>query len=243
MNLAEHVSAAFAPIPEENGLLVPTSTLYPSNGNVVVYVTGGKRSCVVSDRGDALRNARAHGVDIPNVDIWLRHILKNSYLHSGNGAITSGKIKLGEVLAGIALVARAASDAVRYAIENYKRPEASVYDRTYDVLQRRFGAPNIPRQTNIAGASNRNYHFDFAAPVGKRMLLIDTALPNPSSVNAKAVAHMDIGAVKENPPLHAIVYDKSAAWDASDINLLQSVAQLLPLATLHKELGRYESLH
>ena len=243
MNLAKHISAAFAPIPDADGLLVATPILYPSNGNVVVHVSGGSRTCVVSDRGDALRNARAHAVEIPNVDHWLTQTLRGSFLHHSSGQITSGEMKLDDVFAGIALVARAAADSVHYAIEHYKRPEETIYDRTYHELKKRFGTPNISRQTTVAGASNRNYHFDFAAPIDSRMLLLDTVLPNANSVNAKAIAHIDIGNLKGGAPFHAIVYDGDADWEASDINLLQSAAQLLPVAHLSKELGRYEKLH
>ncbi len=243
MNLTQHISSAFAPVPDADGVLVPTPILYPSNGNVVVHVSGGSRTCVVSDRGDALRNARAHAVEIPNIDHWLTLSLRGSSLRGVSGQITSSEMKLEDVFSGIALVARAASDAVRYAIEHYKRSDETIYDRTYRELTARFGAPNVSRQTTAIGASNRNYHFDFAAPIGARLLLIDTVLPNANSVNAKAIAHIDVGNLKEKSPFHSIVYDADADWDASDINLLQSAAQLLPVGRLSKELGRYEKLN
>jgi len=244
MNIVEHISSAFAPVPNQDGVLVPTPILYPSNGNVVVHVSGGTRACVVSDRGDALRNARAHCIDVPDPEKWLRHIVRGSSLHAVNGQIMSGEIRSDEVFAGIALVARAAADAVRYAIEHYRHHGETIYDRTYRELTGRFGSPNVSRQTTLAGASNRSYHFDFATPISDgKMLLLDTVLPNANSVNAKAIAHIDIGSLKNETRFHAIVYDDSAAWESSDINLLQSAAQLLPIARLSRELDRYENLH
>ena len=118
-SMQERISSALAPVLDKDGILVPTPVLYPSNGNVVVYITGGLKSCVVSDRGDVLRTVRAHGVNIPNVNQWLGHTLKGSFLKASNGAITTGPIKSDDVLAGISLVARAASKAVAYAIETY----------------------------------------------------------------------------------------------------------------------------
>ena len=243
--LADRISEAFAPVPaRDGGLLVPTSLLYPSNGNVVVYVSGGHESCVVSDRGDALRNARAHCVEIPDVNAWLSNSLRGSFLHHARGQITSGAIRLDEIVAGIALVSRAASDAVRYALDHYKRPGVTVYKRTYETLIKHFGTPNVSREMIIAGASNRNYRFDFSIPVsGSKRLFLDTVSPNPNSVNATAIAHIDVGNLKERAPFHAIVFDPESDWEASDINLLQSASQLLPIARLSNELGRYESLH
>jgi hypothetical protein len=243
MNIAKHIADAFAPIPDADGVLVPTPILYPSNGHVVVHVSGGAHTCVVSDRGDALRTARSHSVEIPDVDHWLSITLRGSFLHHSHGQITSGEMKLDDVFAGISLVARAASDAVRYAIDHYKPLEDTIYERTYREMKGKFGTPNVSRETNIAGASNRNYRFDFAAPIGPRLLVLDTVVPNANSVNAKAIAHIDVGNLKDTAPFHAIVYDNDADWDASDINLLQSAAQLLPIARLSKELGRYEKLN
>jgi hypothetical protein len=244
MNLLERVSATFAPIPDHDGVLVSTPILYPSNGNVVVHVSGGSRECIVSDRGDALRNARAHGVDVPDVDRWLKLVTTGSFVHAANGQITSGEMKADDLFAGIAFVARAASEAVRYAIEHYKPAEETIYARTYNIVLERFGKSNVMREYAVAGASNRNYHFDFAAPIAAgRFLLLDTVLPNANSVNAKAIAHIDVGNLNGAAPFHALVYDSDVSWNASDINLLQSAAQLLPIATLAKELGRYENLH
>ena len=74
-SMQERISSALAPVLDKDGILVPTPVLYPSNGNVVVYITGGLKSCVVSDRGDVLRTVRAHGVNIPNVNQWLGHMI------------------------------------------------------------------------------------------------------------------------------------------------------------------------
>jgi hypothetical protein len=150
--LRDLITGAFAPIEDRDGLLVPTPILYPSNGNVVVHVIGGAHSCTVSDRGDALRNARSHGVEIPSVDGWLGHVLRGSFLRASKGAITSGELKLDDIVAGIALVARASSAAVAYALEHYKPAERSIQDRAFDNLVLRFGPSSVSRKATPASA-------------------------------------------------------------------------------------------
>lgn len=242
--MQEKVASAFAPVADEDGVLVRTPVLYPSNGNVVVHITGGADKCIVSDRGDALRNAHAHGVEIPNVDQWLNTIIKGSFLHASKGHITSGELQLKDVFAGIALVARAASTAVFYAVDRYKPETVTVHERAHQQLVGRFGLAHVSREAVAVGESTRSYHFDFAVrSIGPKPLLLDTVMPNPNSVNAKAIAHIDVAKLGDKAPLHAIIYDEGADWEAADINLLQSAAQLLPVSRLSTELGRYERLH
>jgi len=242
--MQEAIASALAPVADEDGILVPTPVLYPSNGNVVVHVTGGANKCIVSDRGDALRNARAHGVDIPNVDQWLSTVIKGSFLRASKGHITSGELNLQDVFVGIALVARAASAAVFYALDRYKPATVTVRDRALSQLIGRYGAAHVSREAVAVGESTRSYRFDFAVrSIGPKPLLLDTVVPNPIAVNAKAIAHIDISKLGTKAPSHAIIYDETADWEAADINLLQSSAQLLPVSRLATELGRYERLH
>lgn len=241
----EQISASLAPTFNHDGLLVPTPVLYPSNGNVVVFVTGGANKCVVSDRGDALRVARSHGAEITDTDAWLRHVLKGSFLRSASGNITSGEIEIKNVIAGIALVARAATAAVTYAIEHYvPRNEVTLENRAYRELRSHFGPAQVARGVSIYGASDRSYSFDFSVnSIGEKPLVLDTVSPNANSINAKVVAHIDISNLHGRAPLHAIVYDQTADWGAAEINLLQSAAQLLPVSHLSKELARYATLN
>ena len=243
--IRDQILSSLAPSAWENGVLVPTPVLYPSNSNVVVYVTGGAKSCVVSDRGDALRVARAHGAEISDADQWLRNVLRGSFLHSSSGDITSGEMEVKNVLAGIALVARAAATAVSYAIEHYvPRKEITIQQRALTELKRRFGPSQISRSVSARGASDRHYSFDFSiVSIGPKPLLLDTVSPNPNSINAKAVAHIDLENLQEKAPMHAIIYDQSADWDAAEINLLQSAAQLLPVSRLSQELNRYAHIN
>lgn len=243
--MLRHVSNALSPIQDDEGVIVPTPVLYPSNGNVVVYVSGGQGTCVVSDRGDALRNARAHGVEIPNVERWLGQVLKGSALrHSKGGHITAGRFKLDDVFAGISLVARAATTAVEYAIQHYRPSEIGISERVNRDLIQRFGPHRVSREAVASGLSKRNYRFDFAiSELGQRPLLLDTVTPNANSVNAKAIAHIDLAGLGEKAPLHAMIFDDTVGWEAADINLLESAAQLLPASQLQKALVRYEQLH
>jgi hypothetical protein len=58
----------------EQGILIPTQSLYPSNGSVTLLVTGGPAGCVVSDEARAIAEIASHGFDISNPESYLRQL-------------------------------------------------------------------------------------------------------------------------------------------------------------------------
>jgi hypothetical protein len=54
--------------PEEDGIVVTTHCMYPSNGLVRVTVRRGAETIVASDEGGALGEALAAGIEVRNYD-------------------------------------------------------------------------------------------------------------------------------------------------------------------------------
>ncbi|MFO1237250.1 MAG: hypothetical protein U1F24_09595 [Alphaproteobacteria bacterium] len=228
-----------------DSVAVSTPVLYPSNSNVTVHISGGAAHCVVSDGGGATRHALSHGATIPDASAWLRGLLKNSQMRASAGMIVSPQIEFRELPWAIALVARASAEAVVNAIENHmKRLVRDLSGETYDVLAKAFGPSNVAHEVAFAGASNRRYHFDYGVAIGRKsQLLLDVVSPNANSVNAKAIAHIDVSHLTKNAPKRAIVYDPDQDWDAADINLLNEAGLLLPIAALAREIPTYARMH
>jgi hypothetical protein len=245
-HVQEHLSKASEIMIEDDGVTIPTQVLYPSNSAVLVHVTGGRETCRVSDRGGALQTALSHGVSIPNVADWLLNVSKGPMLTaSSSGQIVSRELPIGDVASAIALVARASVDAVQYALSHYTlKRDRLLVQSTSEAIAREFGKSNVLRDAHFTGQSNRVYRFDFAVPlhVG-RHLLIDNVTSNANSINAKAIAHLDVSRISDSGPIHAIVYDPEEEWNAADINLLSSAAKLLPLKMLANELVKYQKLN
>jgi hypothetical protein len=216
-----------------NSVAVVTDCLYPSNGAVTVYVTGGERECLVSDNGETARIVKAHGVHVPNEKRWLGGFCKRFGLKEEHGRIYSPPVPLQSVTGAIALVANAAAMAARYALDEYKEEnEAGVLETIYAQLIVLYGKPHVFRDVDLAGSSTRTYSFDFhiSVPRGPQ-IVADYVVPFSASINAKAAAHTDIGRL-DRPPFGAIVYDAAADWQASELSFLQQAAQLVPYQKL-----------
>ncbi|TPK58607.1 hypothetical protein FJ930_29655 [Mesorhizobium sp. B2-4-15] len=213
----------------DNEIAVATGCLYPSNGSVTVYVSGGTDLCVVSDRGATAHTVEAHGIAVPDIARWLGPFCRQNGLRLEGNQITSPAIDVAHVPTLISLVANTASIAARYALDKYTNEVGvKLVERLYESLVVTFGRRNIAKEVEVAGASNRIYHFDFQVGLESARILFDHVNPHPSSINAKAAAHMDVGR-REDDPAHYLVYDKAAKWNAADVGFLQSLAQMIPV--------------
>lgn len=212
---------------------VVTQCLFPSNGAVTVYVTGGQRECIVSDEGETARVVRAHGVHVPNETRWLTGFCRRYGLKEEHGKIYSPAIPLEHVESAIVLVANAASMAARYAIDEYRREtEESILEMIYAELVRMYGQPQVSRDVELAGESTRQYEFDFyVRPAQSVSIVADYVVPHAASINAKAAAHIDLSRV-QNRPMQGLIYDSGSDWQSSDLSFLQSAAQLIPYQRL-----------
>ena len=241
----DRLQAAFPIVETDEGFAVQTPVIYPSNSTVSVYVSGGETQCVVTDGAGAYRQAISHGARITDAELWLKSLLRNSELSATDkGVIVSPRIAIDDVPWAVTLVARASARAAFHAVENHvKRSERDVAGTAFNALAATFGGPNVSRDVAYAGASNRSYRFDFSVPASGRPLLVDIVNPHPNSVNAKAVAHIDLSKLGSRMPKHAIVFDPKDDWDAADINLLKDAARLLPINNLGRELMAYRTMN
>ena len=104
----------------DNSVRVSTHCLYPSNGTVSVSVRKHFDSFVVSDDGDAIREAERSGLNIYKIDNRLKHLVKMQGLLVKNGAIYSPPIPLNAIPAVVLLVANASKEAANWMLGSIK---------------------------------------------------------------------------------------------------------------------------
>src|ERR1700674_4477671 len=126
MSEREYIRDALAQfaICEDNGesIAVPTQCLYPSNGTVTVFVTGGPNGWVVSDEGRAIQEIMAHGLDVPsNVEPFLRPFAQPQGLRIKGTKIHTPVIPADALAGAISLVANASSLAAFHGVYSFNR--------------------------------------------------------------------------------------------------------------------------
>lgn len=227
-------------VQEGERVAVPTLCLYPSNTGVVVYVTGGMREVTVSDGGGALDEISSHGLPVAKSENLLRPHCKKNGLKTDGVAIYSPVVPLAAIPAAIALVANASSLAAHEALHKIKnRRRRDLRAALLEVLLGRYSADRIKHGIPIVGKSNKQYKFDTVVEIGgDGRLILDTVLPEASSINARVVSHLDVREMHEPNILQRIVYDDEDDWAASDLRLLQMAAPVVPFPMIKQSLDR-----
>ena len=130
----------------------------------------------------------------------------------------------------VSFVANASSAAVSRGLEMLKiRGPRDLRKDLESILGRTFPVQHVKRDVAIEGHTTRRYHFDAVVELaGARRLLIDPVTPEPNSINAHTIAHMDVSRLGDNGILQRMVYDDRDEWRAADLSLLQTAATIIP---------------
>lgn len=223
----------------DGGVVVNTQVLFPSNGVVSVYVNGGGGSCIVSDRGGAAKTVEAHGIIVPNTARWLNSFAKPAGLLVDKNEIHTPLAPVTALPSLIMLVANSAARAARHAIENYSMTAAKdLAAMIEDRLVFNFGRHQLAKNVELAGESNRIYRYDFQVATEGGRIIVDQVNPFPASINAKAVAHIDLGRKQDRQITQAMVFDPTLEWNSADIIFLRSAAPTVPLDKLEDAIKR-----
>ncbi|WP_422365252.1 hypothetical protein [Pelagibius sp.] len=228
-------------VQQEGRIAVPTLCLYPSNSTVTVYVTGGEREVVVSDGGGAMHEIAAHGLPATNQAgrILSTHCRSNGLKHDGK-RIYSDAIPLAAISSAIALVANASSLAAHDALSKIRvRQRRDLREALKSVLEKRYSKDQIKHEVPIMGESAKQYKFDTVIELGgDRRLIVDTVVPEASSINARIVSHIDVSKRDDPTVMQRIVYDQGEEWSGANLKLLQMAATLVPFEMVGPNLDR-----
>ena len=244
MTTVDTVRAALAgwPAPrlDAGSVVVPTHCLYPSNGIVHVYVEGGLREFVVHDNGDAYDQLHSMGGHEPVPGHLIRAVVRqNGLLVSDRHSIYLKDVDEAGLAGAIALVANGAKEAAEYLISRHRpAPRRPIKDELEAILTLRF--PTLWRREEVfLGGSNKQHRFDYTVDLGRKgKLLMDIAKPEPSSINAAVVAHLDVRQGKAEHLVQRIVFDDHDHWTSENLSLLGVGAIPIPLSVANDALAR-----
>ena len=107
--------------PEGNRFAVPTQHLYPSHGNVTVYIEPFRvGSFRVTDNGGASDELSALGLLVDKPDRLFRSTCRQYGVKSTHGIIHSETVDPESIAASIVLVAAASAKAVEHSVSKLK---------------------------------------------------------------------------------------------------------------------------
>jgi hypothetical protein len=214
-----------------DGLRVTTACMYPSNGLVRVALRGGLESLVASDDGEALGEAAAAGIEIFEPDRLLGNFVRQRGLSLRNGVILTEAIPTSAVAVAVAHVANTAKEAASWLYDHGSVKRR----RDFRELLASFLTDTFREQVaeaRLFGASNKPHKFAnvISFPNGRK-LIVDAVANDPSSINARVVANLDVRANKNNLGIEQrIVYDDEEHWSAPNLSLLQVGATIVPFS-------------
>jgi hypothetical protein len=223
---------------------VPTHCIYPSNGIVHVYVSGGNSEFKVHDGSGALDELEAGGGNTYDDIYILRNIAKEHGLHAtSTGTIHSPMVSAEQLAGTIALVANASKEAAHALIARYraipKRNFREMLAQMVDTERSQGRFLEVSFRRMIVGASSKSHKFDYdiILPSQKRLLL-DSVVPEASSINSVVAANLDVRQAELADTIQRIVYDDTDDWRAEDLNLLGLGATVIPFSKLRPVLDR-----
>lgn len=222
----------------QDGFFVTTGCMYPSNGLVRVLVRGGKDEFVVSDEGEAIKEAESSGMYLQNPDRRLLGVVKGQGLLIKNGVIHSPRVTLKQLVGTVIIVANASKEASHRCYDHGKLKITRNFKEALSALLEKNFGDNITKNTMLIGASNKTYKFDHVIKKDDLMITVDPVVREPSAINARVVANMDIKNAGNDKIIQTIVYDDYEEWNAADLNLLRMASRVLPFESVRQSAKR-----
>jgi hypothetical protein len=215
----------------EDGVVVTTHCMYPSNGLVRVTVRGSGDTIVASDEGGALGEALSAGIAVKHYDRTLGHLVKDHGLKFRESIIYTPRMDLEAAPLAVLLVANASQEVSRWMFDHVKIKRTRDFRSLLaDFLTKRFDK-RVFHNEFVVGHSNKRHKFANVVDLGhERKLIIDPVANEASSINARVVANLDVQAMKNPNIVQRIVYDDEDDWSPSDLNLLQVGAVAVPFS-------------
>jgi hypothetical protein len=173
----------------------------------------------------------------------IRPLLKKQGLKVDDGVILAPKVGKERLASAVTLVANASKEVAHWGLRHLRASKPKNLFQAIDrIITTSHGVAFLSRHETFVGASNKQHAFAFVLRTSdRRIVLIDPVVNDPSSINSKVVAHMDIRQVGDSAIDQRLVYDEDEMWDAADLNLLKVGATPVPLSGFNGVLERIVS--
>ncbi|MFD1712834.1 hypothetical protein FVQ98_19510 [Ottowia sp. GY511] len=205
----------------ENGVLVNTHCLYPSNAVVKVIVYGCSSEFYVTDAGGWRKELEDAGAYDKLRDRHVQTAASKQGLHLDQaGAIRSPSINAKDIPAAIAVVANISKEISHTIYSSWKFPRKKFKERVREVIKQQFSESDVSEK-KISGASNKVHTFENVISLHSGLqIIIDPVIRDAASINSRIVANMDVHSKSYDHVRQAIIYDDEERWSSDELNLL-----------------------
>jgi len=212
--------------------------MYPSNGLVQVFVRGGASTVIVSDDGGAMSEALSAG--IPNIpaDGYLNRFLSSQGLTITDGVISSPRVPVEAAPMAVMLVANAAKEMAQWLYDNAKLKRVRDFRKILSEFLEKTFEDRCEHNAFIAGEFKAHKFANVITFKNETRLIIDPVFNDPSSINSRVVANLDVKAAKNPLIQQRIIYDDEDSWLPSDLNLLSIGATVVPFSKSYEVIER-----
>jgi hypothetical protein len=221
-----------------DGVRFTTHCMYPSNGLVRVTVRGGRETVYASDEGEAVGEALSAGATIRNPDKILRGLVRAQGLDISGGIIRSSRMPIEAAPLAILSVSNAARDVAHWLYDHHKiRRNYDFRKLLSEFLKKRYDERVTP--ASIIGKSHKTHKFaNVISFANGRRLIVDAVANDPSSINSRVVAHLDVRNMQDPNIDQRIVYNDEDKWSPADLNLLQVGANVVAFSKAQEVIQR-----
>jgi hypothetical protein len=149
------------------------------------------------------------------------------------------RVSRARLTGAISEVAEASRHGSELLLKHFRVGEAVDFRRAIDrALENRFH-DNVLKKAHLPGFSNKIHTFDYLIKLPHdRSIVIDTVVPDSSSVNSALVSHLDLKNAKRSDVAQAIVYDDTKPWKSADLALLRIGAPPIPFSHFPEHLEK-----
>jgi hypothetical protein len=225
--------------PVEDGVLVTTHCMYPSNGLVRVTIQGGQNVIVATDGGGAMEEATGAGIPVRGYDRQLSHLIKDNGLLISDGIIHTPKMPIEAAPLAILHIANASQEAARWMFDHARIKRTRDFKALLsEFLSKRFD-DRVAHNATIIGHSTKPHKFANVIKLDhERRLIIDPVAHEASSINARVIANLDVKATENPNIIQRIIYDDEEDWSPPDLNLLQVGAPVIAFSKASQVIER-----
>jgi hypothetical protein len=221
-----------------SGCELETMCQYPSGTLVRVRIEGGSRSFRVTDLGGAMWEVEVTGAKSKD-DVtrsWARY-LQPQGLTVINGEIVASEVEIGLLAAAVMTVANTSQQVAQEEIARARYvPDNNFKQGLRDFLDQTF-LDRARHEVEMVGGSNKKHVFSHVIDKSNGgLLVIDPVLPEPTSMNSRIVAHMDLRSIQENRITQRLVYDDRRIWAAADLQMLSLGAPVLAFSSVQSRI-------
>lgn len=224
------LAEVFATEETDGALRITTPCAYPSGGLVRVTLRGGAHQLMATDEGEALGEALAAGIVLPDPEKLVRPFVRGRGLIVRGGILMTDFFPPEESAVAVAHVANVAKDLADWLYNHGGVRRRHDFKKLLSAfLLNRF--KDHVAETRMLGASQKAHKFPAVISFANgRKFIVDPVIHDPASINARVVANLDVKARKDPRIEQRIVYDDAEPWTAADISLLQVGATVVPFS-------------